>query len=182
MTSKRLFLAIPLGEAVKDGLADLQREICNVYGKRGCVHRDSLHLTLRFYGDVTDTRVPDLADELNGIFSNMDPFETAVHELGTFGRPDFPRVVVAGVKPDRDLQKMAVLAEEQARRFGFKAENRPFRAHITLHRPKQSGVLSPRTLGSPIPLQVDRIILMRSLLGPARAIYEPVSTIKLGEN
>ena len=180
MNTRRLFLAIPLPDSVKNALEDMQQTLVGIYGKRGLVHRDSLHLTLRFYGDVPDDRIPCLVEELERHFSNLPVIETAVHDLTGFGRPDFPRVVVAGVKPDRAIHMLAGRAEEQARHAGFKAEDRPFRAHITLHRPKQAGYLTSRVLDDPIPFQVDRIELMQSVLRPDRAYYEPIAAIKLG--
>ena len=177
---KRLFLAVPVPDDVKTVLMELQEESARIFGEKGRVHPDALHLTLRFYGDTRSDRIAPLIHELTGIASGLRPAETTVHGVTTFGRPDAPRVVVATISPDGDLRKTASSVEAHARTFGYEAERRPFRAHITLQRPKISGRLTPHALPLPVPFSVSGFVLMESVLKPDRAHYTVLERFNFG--
>ena len=180
MSDMRLFLAVPVPTEIMPLLKALRQESADVFGRRGLVHPDALHLTLRFYGSCSSDRVPELVSGLIPVIGGVKPFESAVSGIQTFGKPDNPRVVVARVMPDHDLRHLAERVEAHARTFGFEPDRRNFKAHITLQRPKQPGRLLSRPLAQAERFIIDEVRLMQSELRPDRAYYNSLHVFKLG--
>ena len=158
----RLFAAIALPEEVAEGLAIRQ------YGLEGARWRpeETLHITLRFFGDVQERMADDLDAELSGIGGS--PFEIALAGVGSFGEGDRINAVWAGVVDNPALTQLAARCETAARRAGVKAESRVYRPHVTLaylRRPDPRDVAiwvqSHNLLKSP-PFAVDRFGLYSS--------------------
>lgn len=158
----RLFAAIALPEDVAEGLAVRQ------YGLEGARWRpeDSLHITLRFFGEVREDMADDLDAELSGI--GGPPFEIALAGVGAFGEGADIRAIWAGVVDNPQLSQLAAKCETAARRAGLKPEGRSFRPHVTLAYLRQPDprevaiwVQSHNLLKSP-PFVVDRFNLYSS--------------------
>lgn len=180
MSTMRLFLAVPVPPETLPLLEKLQQESVGVFGRRGLVHPDALHLTLRFYGSCSSEQVPELIAGLTPVIVAVAPFETRISRIQTFGKPDNPRVVVARVMPDHDLRHLASRVEEHARGVGFDPDRRNFKAHITLQRPKQPGRLLSRSLAHAERFIIDEVRLMQSELRSDRAYYNSLHVFKLG--
>jgi RNA 2',3'-cyclic 3'-phosphodiesterase len=122
----RLFCAIAIPEDVRHGLERRQQ------GLPGARWRptDTLHVTLRFFGEVAET----LADDLNAELSVTGgrAFDLALAGVGVFGDGQETRAVWAGVEDNESLRRLAGRCETAARRAGLKAERRPWRPHVTL--------------------------------------------------
>ena len=123
----RLFTGIELPDAIKEQLAALDQPL----PAAKWVDADDLHITLRFFGDVSAR----MADELAALLAEIevDAFELTLQGLGTFGGHD-PRVIWAGVADSPGLETLARANERAARAAGLAAEPRAFKAHVTLAR------------------------------------------------
>lgn len=102
---------------------------------------------------------------------------------GTFMRGRLARVVwlglSAGVEPAKELAR---LVEARCRAAGLAPETRDFSAHLTLARARDRVGAPPPDLGSPPVLpqwRAGELVLYRSHLGRAGAVYEPLRTIPL---
>lgn len=91
---------------------------------------DSLHITLRFFGEIPEDVAGDLDGELSRI--SEPPFELALQGAGAFGEGSDIRAVWAGVADCPELRRLAAKCETAARRVGLKPEKRPYRPHVTL--------------------------------------------------
>ena len=122
----RLFAAIAVPEHIGEGLARRQR------GLPGARWRplESLHITLRFFGDMPENRADDLDAELSVVGGR--PFEAALDGVGTFGDGLEIDAVWAGVEESEALRRLAGRCETAARRAGLAAETRAWRPHVTL--------------------------------------------------
>ncbi|MEU3553548.1 RNA 2',3'-cyclic phosphodiesterase [Streptomyces fragilis] len=91
------------------------------------------HLTLAFYGEVDEERLPALRERLARAAAHTEPFALSLAGAGQFGRG---RAVWAGVQGDvRDLGFLASRAEAAARRAGLRMdEHRRYRPHLSLAR------------------------------------------------
>jgi len=170
MTTRRLFVAVPLAEAVKREIATVQDAVCRVFSERGRTCPDALHLTLRFLGAVEEARIPDLRQAVGAALSGVTSFTGRLDGLTGFGPKDAPRVVVIGAEPVEAWRNLAGRVESAVRESGWEPEHRPFRPHITIHRPKCSGRV-PAVQVPPVSFEVDRVVLYESRLTPARAVY-----------
>lgn len=158
----RLFAAIALPDDVAEGLAVRQ------YGLEGARWRpqESLHITLRFFGEVREDRADDLDAELSGIGGG--PFALSLAGVGAFGEGDDIRAIWAGVADNPALTQLAARCETAARRAQVKVDSRAYRPHVTLaylRRPDPREVAiwvqSHNLLKSP-PFAVDRFGLYSS--------------------
>ena len=133
----RLFAAVAVPEDIGHASARAQR------GLPGARWRplESLHITLRFAGDLPENRADDLDAELAVI--GGAPFELSLSEVGRFGDGADIRAVWAGVEESEPLKRLATRCETAARRAGLKVEGRAWRPHVTLaylHRPDPARV------------------------------------------
>lgn len=122
----RLFAAVETPPEIREELTARQ------HGLSGARWRpeESLHLTLRFFGEVAENTARDLDAELAGI--SGAPFELSLEGVGAFGEGRDLRVLWAGVTPNPELDRLASRCEAAARRAGLKPEKRPFHPHVTL--------------------------------------------------
>jgi RNA 2',3'-cyclic 3'-phosphodiesterase len=190
----RAFLAVLLADPLKAALGTIQSDV-----KRRLLHdlpRDvsmswvrpaSLHLTVRFLGDIDETVVHRLRDMVRETVSRERPLHIPLDRLGVFPRMQQPRVLWIGPS-DRwessdDALRLTTLhraIEESCRTLNLAPETRPLSAHLTLARIKagnhavgqalaRSGVMD-RALDTDA-LPVDAIALMRSELNPRGSTY-----------
>ena len=140
---------------------------------------DSWHLTLAFYGQVDDTRVPDLKSRLTRTAKKYPMLSLALAGSGRFSQ----RILWIGC--EGDLAPMRALARSAAaagRRAGALTDEGRFRAHMTLARAPKPTDLKPYvsalgTYRGPT-WTADAVALVRSHLGAGenrRARYETLS-------
>ena len=91
---------------------------------------ENLHITLRFFGEMSEDRADDLDLELSRISGRAMAVEAA--GVGAFGEGDDVRAVWARVGADPAMEQLARRCESAARRVGLKPEARAWRPHITL--------------------------------------------------
>jgi 2'-5' RNA ligase len=91
---------------------------------------ESLHITLRFFGGVSETTADDLDAELGQV--RGAPVSVALEGVGAFDEAGAVRAVWAGVAADPTLEQLARRCERAARRAGLKPDARAWRPHLTL--------------------------------------------------
>src|SRR5262245_42355871 len=129
----RAFLAIDVPAEIRKRLASTQDQLRPSSSAAKWVATDSIHVTLKFIGEIPEQRRKDVDDAMAGL--TWKPFSVAVRGVGFFPGLGSPRVVWAGL----ESSMMAGLAKEIDRRLeqaGFEREERDFRAHLTLARTK----------------------------------------------
>ena len=145
------------------------------------VRPESLHVTLRFLGDVPVARLGELVAAVAKELASVPPFAFAfgpVMGLPTLRRP---RVLALEVTPAEPLAQAAAAVERGVVAAGFPAEERPFRPHLTLARvkgraPATDGIASPACE----PSDAREVVLMQSELHPQGARYTPLERVPLG--
>jgi RNA 2',3'-cyclic 3'-phosphodiesterase len=122
----RLFAAIAMPAQIVEALAPLQ------HGVEGARWRppESLHLTLRFFGDVPEPTADDLDEQLQGIGDKA--LSLSLQGVGCFGEGRDLRAIWAGVTENEPLRRLAGRCESAARRAGLKADTRKYAPHVTL--------------------------------------------------
>src|SRR5579872_4828352 len=98
----RLFVAIALPENIKDEVEKIQREWHAVLPGNFVrwTKREQFHLTLRFLGNVAETRVNDLIAALRDACLSFSALHLRAERTGFFPNLRFPRVVWVGVHDD----------------------------------------------------------------------------------
>jgi len=122
----RLFAALSLPPDIAMTLSERQS------GLRDARWRPlaSLHVTLRFFGDITEPLAADLDAELADLAGSG--FELALQGVGCFGEGAHIEAVWAGVADSSGLSRLARSCEMAARRAGLKPDTRRYHPHVTL--------------------------------------------------
>lgn len=178
----RLFAGIEIPLEQRDELARLRQPLPGAKW----VDQDSLHLTLRFAGDIDNTKAAEFADHLAGV--TVDAFEMRLAALGVFGGND-PRSIWAGVEAGPELEALARAAERAARAAGLAPESRAFKPHVTVARLKHANASAiARVLGRigayrSKPFLVGRFVLFssRPKIGGGPYVVEEVFPLRGGE-
>ncbi len=189
--SLRVFLGVELTSDLRQKLADLQNLLRGTLPKVNWVPSDSIHLTLKFLGNVAIGMVDQLETAIEPIRNNQPPLTLEIHGLGVFPHIRRPRILWTGCTGDYPaLLKLVSRIESALEPLGFSPEEKPYSPHLTLARIKRdnsivgrvlthSGLLEqPRNLGS---FLIDRIALFRSDLSPFGAEYASLWTLPLNE-
>ena len=191
MEQVRSFIAIELPDEVKTGLSQLEARL--KVGEQSWVKwvdPYSIHLTLKFLGNVAIDRTGEIARAMEVAAQGMPPFDLKVKELGVF--PNLRRVQVVWVGISGEIDKLSQLQqhlESNLARLGFAPESRAFTPHLTLARLRDRASPEERQgLGQLITdtkfeeaytFKVDAINLMKSQLTREGAIYSRISLVEL---
>ena len=182
----RTFIAIPIPEPCKEVLAQMQRHLKVSDAEVRWTTIASIHLTLKFLGEVDPAVIPTMAGALGVISKKARPLELRLAGFGCFPNEKNPRVVWCGIQGDIDvLSHLQVGVETVCADFGFGPENRPFRPHLTLGRIK--GRKNLRLLSESIAkgsdlecgFRADSFNIYKSVLKPDGAVYTVLEKIAL---
>jgi 2'-5' RNA ligase len=188
--SARLFLAVPLDEAVRDALLDAGRRVKPALpGGRWC-GSNALHLTLRFFGTLPLDRVEDIDTAVRLAIEGREAFDLRVQGVGGFPRLEAPRVLWAGVSDgSAPLVELAGTLNAAFGAAGLGMEERAFVPHVTLARFKRRAHLDPAVLEAAVRGAQDHdfgvspcetLVLYASELTPSGPLYTRVAHWTLG--
>ena len=96
----RAFIAIEIPEAVKEGMAAVQARLKSAGVDASWPRPEGIHLTLKFLGEVSEERVPQILQALALALSGTERFRLGVEGVGTFPNPASARVVWLGITGD----------------------------------------------------------------------------------
>jgi RNA 2',3'-cyclic 3'-phosphodiesterase len=177
----RAFFGLPVPEPQRGELARFIAECAQVAPDFRWTPSANLHVTIRFAGNVDRPVIDAVADALTGRLPAA--FELNLGEIGTFGRGRAVRVVWIGLSAGAEAASaLAAQVEAECVRAGLPAEQRAFRAHLTLARARsRDGSRLPDLPLTPRldPWRADQLILYSSRLTKTGAIYEELRTIPL---
>ena len=130
----RLFIAIPLADAVVAELAAVSARLRSAADGLRWAAPESWHITLQFLGNTTPEQYNCLAARLARVSS--PPIPIRLDALGLFDRTGIFYVGVDLTPPLVSLQQCVVAATALC---SFQPESRSFHPHITLARSKGQG-------------------------------------------
>lgn len=176
----RAFLALELESAVREAVAELQRQLRPRLGSARLTRPEGVHLTLRFLGETSPRAIEAMRPPLERAAAACPPAEARVFGLGTFPERGSPRVLWLGVEVPPPVLELQAACERAAVAAGLPADPRAFRAHLTLGRWRERAPrpeLPPADLGA---ARLDTLVLFRSELRPGGAVYEALARFPLG--
>ena len=191
MEQIRSFIAIELPDELKVGLAQLEARLRSAESSWvKWVDPYSIHLTLKFLGNIATDRVNEITGAMKDAVQGTTSFHLETKQLGAF--PNLRRVQVVWVGIGGEVEKLIQLQQRIDSSFaplGFAAETRPFTPHLTLARLRDRASPSERQrFGQLITstrfeavhtIKVDAINLVRSQLTRGGAIYSQISSVRL---
>jgi 2'-5' RNA ligase len=151
----RTFVALPVGRGPRRRLAARARRLSEADPGVRAVAEPDLHLTLHFLGATEEGDVGRVVAALAGVAEAAAPVPVRYEGLGAFPSPARARVLWAGVVETHGAGSLAALARlvsQSMGGLGFPAEDRPYRAHVTLGRTRGDRPRDVRRLlGAPAP-------------------------------
>jgi 2'-5' RNA ligase len=132
----RSFLALDPPEEVFGAITSIQNRLRKlIQGDIRWVRPEGIHLTLKFFGDISGDDVANIATVVEKAAEKEMPFPLAIGGVGVFPDPHRPRVLWLGMSGDVERLLVFQKTIEQALfQIGFPREERPFRPHLTLGR------------------------------------------------
>lgn len=183
----RTFVAVDLDPVIKDSLADLITRIGQEESGVRWVKRQGMHITLKFFGEVAESKILNMSDAIRKACDSLDSFHLSFTGTGFFPpQSRVPRVLWVGIAPSPDLANLHMRIEDEFRKLGFPKEKRRFHPHLTLGRVKSNKEISAilerlndyrdSNFGR---MHVERVTLFKSILKPTGAEYEVLSETPL---
>jgi 2'-5' RNA ligase len=187
----RTFIAIGLPPAVVAALEPALGALrqAKLPGLRP-VATGSTHITLRFLGELSKSRLDAIGEALAAIAAGCRPFSLELDEVGSFPPKGPPGVLWLGLKGDvGSARKLNAVLEEALTKLGHATERRAFSPHITLARMASSTVAPDRMRAldvlvasppGPAVFEVGSVKLMASELSREGPRYRVLATAPFG--
>lgn len=141
------------------------------------VERENIHLTLKFLGSVSISKLDEVKSALAEV--TFPPFSLEIRGAGAF--PNLKRMSVIWVGIEEGWSQVELIYEQTERllhQLGFSRETRPFSPHITVARVKSGrkrdeiaaflGHLTDESFGA---FNVESVRLKQSVLSPSGPKY-----------
>ncbi|MEK6223612.1 MAG: RNA 2',3'-cyclic phosphodiesterase [Thermodesulfobacteriales bacterium] len=140
---------------------------------------DKLHVTLKFLGDVDESKVDEISNMLDKLVHSYSPFKLELSDFGGFPDLKYPRVLYVGLSGNSELSKFHSELDQYLSKIGFEKESRKFIPHITLGRVKKKINIEDRPHIIQSSFQINQIGLIKSELRPSGSVYTPVKIVEL---
>lgn len=129
----RLFVALDIPEETREALSCLLLQFSKVCRGARWVRAESIHITLKFIGEVEESSLPAIKDSLRQV-SSREGIEIAFRHFGFFPNERHPRVFWVGTEASPVLAELASEIDARLQPLGIPHEERGFRPHLTLAR------------------------------------------------
>jgi len=180
----RTFIAIEISDELKEKMREIRSLIAG--GMRGLSlpEKESIHLTVKFVGDVDESAVPGITRALESACAGVRPFTLVAEGVGGFPSLRSPRVAWVGVKEEDVLTRLHADIEDRLARLGINKETVRYKPHITLCRARsiaESQDLSKVILDLQPVLRVEfqaaELVFFKSVLTPKGSVHTPLARL-----
>lgn len=180
MTDIRVFISIEIPDK-----ASLDGPLSYLKGVKGVRTSppEQIHITLRFIGDVDESRLDDIEGCIARAVEGVGPFTIRVSGAGAFPKRERPSVVWIGASPQKEMAAIAGRIGDNLRAAGIDFDSKPFKSHITVGRCRGPvdlcGFYDSFSDTEFTSFRCDEILIMRSVLGPAGAKHTVLRRVPL---
>jgi len=185
----RAFLAIEPPEDILNEISRLQEKLKReISGRLSWTRPQGQHLTLKFFGDISKEDIHSISTAVQKRTVAEQKLNLKIEKLGVFPDVKRPRVLWCGVTGD--VERLIHLQKKFDGDFaaiGFPAEDRSFKAHLTLARIKDprditgmSEALKKHDSFEAGEFTADKLFLFQSNLSPQGAVYTKLAEFALG--
>ncbi len=189
----RCFIAVPLPEILSKNIgqyqSSLKKKLSSSDMKISWTRLASIHLTLRFLGEIEADTVSEINRRLSHELPLCPATQIEVKGVGAFPNLQKPRIMWAGLKTNQQLHDLHSLIKEQLSKLPREADDKAFKPHLTLGRvrfdPTRGRAFIQATKDSLLhefgALPVEEVRLYRSHLKQSGPEYEILSSWTLAK-
>jgi 2'-5' RNA ligase len=129
----RVFVAVDLPPRIKDYLFELEKALQKkMKAKVRWVAKKNLHLTLKFFGEVSNENLGKIKKTLSSI--EYPSFSMKLSGLGCFPDSSRPRVIWVGLSPQENIIRLQQIIDQET--LDIPTKEQEFKVHLTLGRIK----------------------------------------------
>ncbi|MEZ4526277.1 MAG: RNA 2',3'-cyclic phosphodiesterase [Desulfobacterales bacterium] len=183
----RAFIAFHLPEDVQNHIRERQDHLRSCQLHLRWVAPENIHLTLKFLGDINPDDTERIAQAMSQAVQNTSLLHLGAKGIGVFPNMRRARVLWTGLTGDtHNLIALQNRLDDRLADLGYEKESRPFKAHLTLARAKESP--DPKNLlaamekfasfASP-DFTAGELILWQSHLHRSGAVYTKLKSVFL---
>jgi len=183
---KRLFAAVHVApfREFRDQFSSLQQGLR--FADIKWVNPENIHITLKFFGETAEDRIPDIHCILKQVSSRHRPFGFTIEDTGIFGSSYNPRVVWFGIQGAQALTALAQDVLKEVESIGWERDRQNFVPHITIGRVKDvkdkrlfQDVIDDHKKAFIQEVSVTEFRLYESILQPQGPIYKVLENFEL---
>ncbi len=179
----RVFTALPVSSEIRKILSEVMDKLSLSYKNLKMVPLLSLHITLHFFGEISEKKIEELKSVLDDPLLTGRIIKASLGGLSSFPARGNPRVIFCTLKEGaEEVVSFGKTFNEIIHNSGLAVEEggRSFTPHITLARNKR-GRIDPHFLNS-LDLEqrvflFDRLVLYQSILRSTGAEHRPLKTL-----
>jgi 2'-5' RNA ligase len=101
------------------------------------VEPENMHLTLKFFGETAENKIPLINQALQAAASESEPFTIDIANTGIFGSRYDPKVIWFGINNNKELQLLAENIFSALEAYGWPRDRQNFVPHLTIGRIKE---------------------------------------------
>ncbi len=170
----RVFTALPLPQEVQAILYKQTEPLRRTFPRLKWVHRESLHITLHFLGEIPNQKVTEISTALETAELKTFPFAVNLNGIGTFPVRGPARVVFANIREGSPGCRKLFSEITQQLKTVFPLPEVNFKPHVTLARVKRGNRWpSPEKYRKTpsISFKINKIVLYQSILAKTGTRY-----------
>lgn len=186
----RTFIAVEINDSVRRAAAGMVERLREESANASWVAPHNMHLTVKFLGDVTAERIPQICQAVTEAVAGVAPFDLRFRGVGAFPNASRPRTVWLGTEAGQEeLASLVDRVEKALKKLGFPREGRAFRGHLTLGRIRKptpalaalTAMLNEHADFEAGVTSIDGVVVFSSQLSPAGSIYEALARPKFAD-
>jgi 2'-5' RNA ligase len=139
----RVFIGLDIPGEVRARISEYMQRVRALAPDARWVRTESLHVTLKFVGELAEGRVEAIQEALGQV--KAPPFEIEFGNVGFFPNPRSARVFWIGIHASDALPQLAATIDERLEKLGIAREEKAYKPHLTLAR-ATSGKATDRCL------------------------------------
>ncbi len=135
MKPMRTFVAVNVSSGTTKAAQRMMRQIDETEIGAKCVRTSSMHIALKFLGEVQIEETPEICKAVGRAAQGMLSFMIECGGLDAFPERSRPRTVWMGVQTGvTALRQLQQRVDDETRHIGYHGETRQFHPHLTLAR------------------------------------------------
>lgn len=134
---KRLFAAIKIHPSPR--YISLFNEISSSlrHERIKWVEPENTHLTLKFFGETDETKIPAIRQSIETAVAQAKPFSLKIANTGIFGSRYDPKVIWFGIEKNSELEDLVQNIFTELSKCGWEKDRQNFVPHLTIGRIKE---------------------------------------------